>query len=114
MTMSHLHNPHIYISLKDILDTSSYIGSKQHLDSFHSLHDINHVCMKNPLVEKAAKIYLSVGNNTQQERQLYVQPSGFFSFVLKTIRSSFGVTPKSFHKVWGGALVWLRQMCIKG
>lgn len=113
MTMSHLHNSHTYTSLKDVLDTSSPIGSKQHLKPFHSLPDIHHVRMKNPLVEKAAKAYLAVGSNIQQAHQPSVQPSGMFSSILKTIQFPLGVTHMSFHKVWGGALVWLRQMCIK-
>ena len=112
MTMSHLHNSHTYTSLKDILDTSSPIGSKQHLNAFHSLPDIHHVRMKNPLVEKAAKIYLAVGNNIQQEQHPVVQPSSLLSSFLKTIQSPFGITHRSFHKVWGGAFIWLWQMCI--
>lgn len=112
MTRSRSFSSHSYTSLRDVVDSASLPApSRQwnnHLNSFQSLPDVRHVHMKNPLLEKAAKVYLATAKSTAYEHQSSMRASPF-SFI-KMFRIPFQTT---LHTLFGGVSAWLRQLYIK-
>lgn len=121
MTRSHAQSAHSYTSLRDVVQSSSQSAKKQwnsHLYSFQSLPDVRNVHMKNPLLEKAAKAYMSTGKYTQYEQKYtqYEQHTSIFSTSFSSLfnlfRSPFQTTNIVFHNFFGGTSAWLRQLYI--
>ena len=114
MTRSHAYRTHSYTSLRDVIQ-SSQSANKQwnsHLCSFQSLPDVSNVHMKNPLLEKAAKAYMSTRKYTQYE-QHSSSFSTSFSSLFNIFWSPFQTTNIVFHNFFGGTSAWFRQLYIK-
>lgn len=110
------YGPHSYTSLKDVVGSSLPVANRQwnsHLHTFQSLPDIHHVHMKNPLLEKAAKVYLATSKCTQGEHHSESVLTSTFSSIMKIIRTPFQTTHRGIHSFFGGAFAWVRQMYIK-
>lgn len=129
-TLSHIHlnrkdtelldmtrvRSHSYTSLRDVVlsgslpPASSKHWTSQQLSSYHSLPNMRHVHMRNPLVEKAARAYLATATRTQHEHHHNNNGvSASFASFLKIVRFPF----LSTISLLGGASAWFKQLTIK-
>ncbi|KAG0627606.1 hypothetical protein M758_2G214600 [Ceratodon purpureus] len=107
---------HSYTSLRDVVAGSLPATSNKQwnnqLSSFHSLPNMRHVHMRNPLVEKAARVYIATATYTQHEPSNNTGLSSSFSSFLKIVRFPFLSTHRGFSSLFG-SFTWFKQLAIK-
>lgn len=107
---------HSYTSLRDVVAGSLPAASNKQwnnqLSSYHSLPNMPHVHMRNPLVEKAARAYLATATHTQHETNNNSGLSSSFSSFLKIVRFPFLSTHRGFSSLFG-SFTWFKQLTIK-
>lgn len=113
MTRVHSYaTAHSYTSLRDVVACSLVAASNNQWSTNQckspgqSFSDVQHVHMRNPLLEKAARAYLATASSrTERDRNVSNGTTTGFSSFLKIVGFPF-------YSLFGGASAWFKQLYI--